>query len=159
MKSRRAETVTVAQPIDEIFSVIVNRAAKASKLPEVRGVFDGNGWIWAWRYYPTKEEVGETLVRVRPDVDAEAKGIEIEISAGAWMPKERQVSVGRIYYTRYLELEPLQQKKEEDLTSELIVNLSKAWEGAQLACTRLAGIKRRREDVAKTLRSKGLLKS
>lgn len=132
---------------------IVNRAAKEASLSEARGMFDGDSWSWAWR--TVGERAAEAMVRVRPDTFGD--GIEIEISAAAWIPEKRQVSAGRTYYTRYLELKALPEKA-ASLASELGTTLFQAWQGAQSMLPRLHEIERNRDDLMNKLRERNLLK-
>jgi hypothetical protein len=132
---------------------LVNRAAKDASLPEVRGMFEGDSWLWTWRTWG--EQVTETLVRVRPDVFGD--GFEMAVSAGAWIPTRRDIAAGRTYYTRYLELKTLPDQ-ESTFLAELTKALIDARHGADNMAPRLGEIEKARSELLNKLHALNLLK-
>ncbi len=110
----------------------VKAAAVKLGLHPVPGAFDGEGWVWIWREIDEQnleKPVRQALVRARPDSLGE--GVEIQVSAGSWIPEKRRLAAGRVYFAQYFESLP------DDLGSQLQGPLSKAWQGALALAARL----------------------
>jgi hypothetical protein len=138
--------------LDQI-TEIMNKVAKDVNLPEVRGMFEGDSWIWTWRQWG--EQVAEAIARIRPDVFGD--GIEIGVSAGAWMPTKRHIAAGRTYYIKYIELKQIPYMQ-DSLTAELTNALRQAWQGAKEMAPRLHEVEQARSELMSKLRAMDLLK-
>jgi hypothetical protein len=144
-----------------IIGEVVTRAAKAAGLPALpdgRGAFDGDSWIWAWYEADAEEQknasVRETLVRVRPDI-SEA-GFEIDVSAIAWLLGKQWIADKRTYYTSYIEFKTLNAKK-VDLVKQLEENLHSAHQGARDIAKSLPRMQKRRNSLQTEMRAEGII--
>ena len=133
----------------DVIGAVINRAAKNAGLPELRegrGAFDGDSWVWAWFETDEPRKVNasarEVLVRVHPD--ALEKGIEIEVSAVAWLLEKRQIADKRNYFTRYVEIRAVGRNKNE-LESQIKEHLYSAWEGVYEIAKSLPTLEKRRD--------------
>lgn len=132
----------------------VEIAAKAADLPTYRldhsvVGFDGDAWVWTWR--KGEDQIAEVAVVARPE--AIGVGVDIRVTAGAWMVKRRDVATSRLFYARYFEELP----SVSALANELGPPLKNAWQHAVMAAAQLPQIEEQRAKFMANLRDMKLL--
>lgn len=133
----------------------VEKAAKVADLPTYKVDrppvgFDGDAWVWTWRR--GEERIAEVSVLARPE--AIGAGVDIRVTAGAWMLKRRDVATSmRLFYSRYFdEVPPV-----DALAIELGQPLKNAWNYALTAAEQLPQIEEQRAKFLADLRGRKLL--
>ncbi len=143
----------------ETIKPAVEAAAKAGGLPApvvpLPVGFDGDAWVWTWRgerKIGEEKEMGiaEASVVARPEA---SDGVEIRVSARAWMPHRRHVVPRRLFYSRFFEHVP----SVEVLTVELREPLYNAWQNAIGMADQLPQTEKARTAFLDSLKTKGLL--
>lgn len=129
---------------------VVTSAASKADLPMRVGAFDGSGWAWIWRV-PLKEQphrVGEARVRVQPDSLNE--GVEIEVSAAAWLDHQREIAASRTISSRFVSYGDLE-RQGTDFTTGLPETIRRAWQTAAHLAENLPEIERSRAEAARAI--------
>ena len=140
-----------------IFASVVRNAASKSGLSERVGAFDGGGWIWIWRYAPKLQDagrVGEARIRACPDSLNE--GLQVEVSAAAWLEDQREVAASRVIAGQFVRYDDLDSKSEV-LTENLAASLAEAWAASQAFTHKLSELRLSRAELVEDLKRRNLL--
>jgi hypothetical protein len=125
--------------------------------PVVQG-FDGESWVWLWRTYMQDEPPRTAEVRLRARPDEFADGLELEVSASAWLEESPGIAWSRVFASRFLELSQIEA---DDFPSEFVHAfaslLHQAHRGAIDAVRRLDEIAERRDGTIERLRARGAI--
>lgn len=137
-------------------AIITKAVADAASKAELRtspGAFDGSGWIWLWRpdsRHGAGHRVSEARIRVQPDSLNE--GLEIEVSAAAWLEDRRNIAASRTIAAEFVTYRNLE-KDAGELTSRLAHHLSDAWRTAFHLAERLPDVQNARGRVAEVIQN------
>jgi hypothetical protein len=132
---------------------IVSQAAEKAHLQPVLGAFDGDAWVWSWRPVSRADRTAEARLRIRPDVFNE--GVELQVSAAAWMEKRRDVAANRVVWSQFVRTGELQ-KYPTSVIGPLAENLAVANDFASQLSQRLDDVARERAVLMDTLKKREL---
>ena len=135
----------------EAFNPLVDSASGQARLPPltVRG-FDGDFWVTKWREELSGDRFVEVLYGARPD-SLNDDGLQLEISATAWMTDSPGTSWTRPYLAEYVSSSGL-----VDIVERTAHVLSAAWKESHDAAQHLEEVKTRRERALDILRERGI---
>lgn len=141
----------------DLIKPAVERAASSAGLPraESRDMpfpvgFDGDAWVWTWR---EEKQFGIAEVSVVARPEGGITGIEIRVSANAWMPQRRDVATRRSFYARFFEEPP----PVDALAAELSTPMKNAWQHALTMADQLPEREKNRTAFLDSLKSRGWL--
>ena len=143
----------------QLTTAVSEAAAKTKDLPtEVVPGFDGNGWIWLWRLY-VQEATRVVEVRFRARPDSLDRGIQVEVSASAWMVQQREQAWACTYWADYVSEQFFSledSRKFKGFIDRLSQHLDEAWKGASSAVHALESIGGSRKRVMDALRARNI---
>jgi hypothetical protein len=132
---------------------IVDQAADKAHLKPALGAFDGDAWLWIWRPVSREDRTAEARLRVRPDPFNE--GVELQVSAAAWMEKRREIAASRVVWSQFVRTAELQ-KYPNNVVTPLGQNLAIANDFANQLSQRLDDVARERAVLIDTLKKRDL---